>query len=425
MNVPLATVFSLCLAGFLGAGNSTAAAIELPDPLRSSAGKTITAPAQWEQRRAEIIALYETHVFGPRITTTAKASFELRTEKPDALGGIAVRREIRIYLLGAKTGPWLDLLLYLPKGAPTKVPAFFGFNYMGNQSVTAEDDVTITPAWIRPAANTPGIVKNRATAENRGAQARRWPLELILRRGYAVATACFGEVEPDDVTGWTRSPLRTALGLRTTGERSLGDPGAIAIWAFGASRVLDCLESIPEIDATRVALTGHSRMGKTALWAAALDRRFALVVSNNSGEGGAALARRKQGERIADSVKLSGYWYTPRYRDYVDREEHLPVDAHWLLALIAPRPLYVSSATQDLWADPEGEFLAARHASAVYALWGHGGVTGELPPPDTPVGQHIGYHIRTGPHDILAADWSHHLDFADRFWRPAAPANRR
>ena len=395
-----------CLADGLG----------LPDPLGLAEGKTVGNAAQWESRRAEIVSLYEEHVFGPQVKAAAKPVFELRSENPDDLGGIAVRREIRVYLLGGRTGPWMDLLVYLPKHAVGKVPAFFGYNYMGNQSVTREDGITVTAAWVSGAPGAPGIVNNHATPENRGAQARRWPVELIVRRGYALATACFGEVDPDNFPGWTRSPLRAALGLRTTGERTTGDVGAIAVWAFGASRALDCLESLSEIDASRVAITGHSRMGKTALWAAALDRRFALVVSNNSGEGGAALARRKQGERIADSIKLSGYWYAPRYQDYVNREEDLPVDAHFLLSLIAPRPLYVSSATQDSWADPEGEFLSAVHAGPVYALLGFKGLGVEnMPPPDTRVGERIGYHIRTGPHDILEADWKHQLDFADRF----------
>ncbi len=400
-------------------GPARADDLRLPDPLKLADGMLVKTPSEWEKRRAEIVSLYETHVYGPRVKSDAKASFEVRSEKPDALGGLAVRREIRVYFLGDKSGPWMDLLVYLPKDASEKVPVFFGFNYMGNQSVTNEDDVSVTPAWIRHAPNVPGIVDNHATVENRGAQARRWPLELIIRRGYAVATACFGEVEADEPSGWTRSPLRQMLGLRTAGVRGSEDVGAIGIWAFAAGRALDCLATVPEIDATRVALTGHSRMGKTALWAAALDRRFALVVSNDSGEGGASLARRKLGERIADSVKSSGYWYSPRYSEYVNREETLPVDAHFLMALIAPQPLYVSSATEDVGADPEGEFLATWHVGGVYALYGFRGLDiPTMPTPDTSVGDRVGYHVRKGIHDILEADWKHHLDFADRFLKP-------
>ena len=394
-----------------------AAELNLPDPLRFTSGETVKDPAAWARRRAEIIALYEQHVFGRTPGTTTKPIFEVRSEKRDALGGLATRREIRIYLLGDKTGPWCDLLLYVPTGATGRVPAFLGLNFPGNQGVTSEPDIPITPAWVIAFKGVPGIVKNHATDENRAAQSRRWPLELILKRGYAVATAGYAEIEPDRADAWQTNPLRRGLGQPASAtERAPDEWGSVGVWAFGLSRALDYLQTTPEIDASRVALTGHSRLGKTALWAGARDQRFALVISSCSGEGGAALARRKLGERISDSIKGSGYWYCPRYKDYVDREETLPVDAHLLLSLIAPRPLYIGSATEDLWADPEGEFLAARHAGPVYALWGFGGVGREtMPPPDTAVGDRIGYHVRTGPHDILAADWKHHLDFADRF----------
>jgi hypothetical protein len=194
--------------------------------------------------------------------------------------------------------------------------------------------------------------------------------------------------------------------------------GAIGAWAWGLSRIVDVLARDKAIDSSRIALMGHSRLGKTALWAGAQDTRFALIISNDSGEGGAALARRKSGERIADSVKTTYFWYTPKYREYVNREEALPVDAHFLISLIAPRPVYVASATEDLWADPVGEFLAAKNAEPVYRLFGKAGLgVDRQPPPDRSVGDFIGYHVRTGKHDIIAADWAHHLDFADRHLR--------
>ena len=417
MNKTIRIFTGLLVLTIAGSLFGYAAELNLPDPLQFADGHKLASVREWEQRRVEILALYKNHVFGHTPPAPARPTFEVRSEKRDALDGLALRREVRIYLLGTKDGPWMDVLLYLPNAAPKPVPAFLGLNYMGNQSITAEPDIAITPAWIRNIPGVAGIVANHAMEKNRAAQARRWPLQLILRRGYAVATACYCEIEPDNADAWKHNPLRTALRDPKAGdERAPQEWGAIGVWAFGLSRALDYLETVPQINARRVAVTGHSRLGKTALWAGAQDTRFALVISNDSGEGGAALARRKQGERIADSVKQSGFWYCPRYRDYVDREEALPVDAHWLLALTAPRPLYVSSATQDLWADPEGEFLAARHTGTVYALWGYRGIEqATMPPPDTSIGARIGYHIRTGPHDILEADWKHHLDFADRF----------
>lgn len=389
--------------------------LNLPDPLVRADGKPVRSTRDWlEHRRPEIIALYKENVYGHGPKSRPKPSFQLLEDKPAARGGLARRKRVRIFLLGDNDGPWADLLLYLPNRARGPVPAFLGMNYLGNQSVTDEPDIPITPAWIRD-LGVPSIVNNAATEGSRGAQVRRWPFEAILGKGFAVATLCYAEVEPDNPKG-EPSKLRKGLLSRYPDEKQ--DWGAIGLWAFGLSRALDYLETEPGIDRKRVALTGHSRLGKTALWAGAQDTRFALVISNDSGEGGASLARRKQGERISDSLRSSAFWYTPKYRQYVDKEETLPVDAHFLISLIAPRPVYVSSATLDTGADPEGEFLAAKAAEPVYRLFGKAGLgISAFPPPDRSYGDAIGYHVRTGSHDILAADWEHHLNFAARHFR--------
>ena len=159
-------------------------------------------------------------------------------------------------------------------------------------------------------------------------------------------------------------------------------------------------------------MIGHSRTGKTALWAAAQDERFAIAISNNSGAGGAALARRIFGEAVTHSPEI---WFCRNYRRFANNEAALPVDQHELIALIAPRPVYVASATEDLWADPRGEFLSALHAEPVYRLFGLRGLgVSEMPAADKPVGETIGYHLRTGKHDITAYDWQQYLNFADR-----------
>ncbi len=267
-----------------------------------------------------------------------------------------------------------------------------------------------------PNGKDTGVDDNRAKASSRGTLAGRWPVKLLHDRGYATATAYCGDVFPDHADGRKASVL-PSLGYVVHDDRMVSgdEPGAISTWAWQLSRILDWLVTLPEIDPTRVIVVGHSRLGKTALWAGAGDERFAMVVSNESGCGGAALERRNYGETVRRITTSFPHWFAPTFATYAGRETELPVDQHVVLAMTAPRPLYVSSAVEDRWADPRGEFLAAVAAGPVWGLFGREGLgTDAFPAVDTPIGSTIGYHIRSGPHDITAVDWGHFADFATR-----------
>ena len=393
-------------------------AYALPPLMTAGDGTPVRTAADWEKRREELRSLLETRMFGRAPGRPDGLTFTLEDRDGAALGGKAVRKQVAINVRGLT----FHLLLYLPANAPRPVPVFVSLGFGPNQTVSADPGITLRGTWAQNKET--GRVEVQAPQEpSRGSAASRWPVETILGRGFGVAIVYYGDIEPD---------IAGAMGVGIRGKylkagQSVLDAdqwGAIAAWAWGLSRALDCLEADPDVDGRRVAVIGHSRLGKTALWAGALDERFALVISNDSGEGGAALARRKFGERTESITGVFPHWFCSRYREYAGREEALPVDQHELLALVAPRPLYVASATEDLWADPRGEFLAARAAEPVYRLLGRPGLgVDEMPAPDRPVGGSIGYHLRRGKHALTAYDWEQYLDFADRHL-PGARASR-
>ncbi len=388
----------------------------LPDVLAGPDGRPATSSDDWKSRcRPHQFALLEANVYGRRLPDAVvfPVGEPERAEVKLADGMRATRLQARLKLGSDKKAPVVDVLLYLPR-AEKPVPVFLHLNFKGNQAAHPDPGIRITQAWLRNDEKR-GIVNNRATEASRAARPGRWPVEALLARGYGLATACYGDIFPDKPDGRAESVL-AALGRPVEGELAADEPGAIAAWAWGLSRILDWLVQQPEIDATRVIVVGHSRNGKAALWAGACDQRFAMVVSNESGCGGAALERRNYGETIADITKRFPHWFCPKFATFAGREVDLPIDQHVLLAMVAPRPLYVASAVDDRWADPRGEFLAAVAAEPVWKLFGQEGLgTAEWPAVDTPVGSgRIGYHVRSGKHDLLEYDWQRFADFADR-----------
>lgn len=379
----------------------------LPDPLISVDGKPITTVEAWEaKQRPYILQLFTDHVYGPIPGKPAGLRFQVTDTDNNALNGMAIRKQVTIYFGDGNNAPSMDVLLYLPKKS-SPAPVFVGLNFNGNHTVS--NDPAIKPARILKKKD-PQLSDSQAIASSRGSSSGRWPLQAIIEKGYGVATAHYYDLEPDDKDGW-KEGIRTTLKDKLQMEPDAWS--AIGAWSWGLSRIQDYLETDRHVEAGKTILLGHSRLGKTALWAGANDRRFSKVISNDSGEGGAALSRRWFGETIRDLNTSFPHWFIAAYKNYNDHPEQLPVDQHMLLALIAPRPLYVASAEEDQWADPKGEFLSAKNAEPVYRLYGLKGLgVGTMPAADHPVGQTIRYHMRTGKHDINLYDWAQYLEFA-------------
>ena len=385
-------------------------AYTLPDPLVMANGERVTSAETWRTtRRPEILDLFRTHVYGRSPSRPKGMTFKVFDNEPNALNGKATRRQVTVFFTGKEDGPKMDILLYIPSGAPRPVPTFLILNFNGNHAVNPDPGIRLSTSWM-PKGH-PGVVNSRATEATRGSEASRFPVEAILARGYALATIYYGDIDPDFHDGFRNGVHPTF----DQGRRGPDSWGAIAAWAWGLGRALDYLETDRDLDAHRVAVLGHSRLGKTALWAGAEDERFAIVISNDSGAGGAALSKRFFGETVEVLNRNFPHWFCENFRKYSANEAALPIDQHELIALIAPRPCYAASAQQDRWADPRGEFLSCLHADPVYRLLGTDGLpVTDMPRVGHPVLGTLGYHIRPGAHDLTPYDWDRYMDFADK-----------
>ncbi|MFW6152403.1 MAG: alpha/beta hydrolase family protein [Verrucomicrobiota bacterium] len=364
--------------------------LSLPDPLVTSSGNRATTPDQWQTRRPEILELFQRHVYGRApVGRPDTLRFDVKKTDKEAMGGMSTRKLVDIHFSGNGGKGVIHLAVFIPNKAPAPVPGFLLICNRGRENI----DPT------------------------RKQKSPFWPAEEIVGRGYVAASFHNSDLDPDNNDGFKN------------GVHGIFDPevsprpddawGAIAAWAWGASRVMDYFETDGDVDATRMAVVGHSRGGKASLWCGARDERFALVISNNSGCTGAALARRKRVETVSMINKRFPHWFCDNYKKFNNKEDELPVDQHMLIALIAPRPVYVASASQDKYCDIKGEFLSCVHAEPVYRLFGLSGLgTTEMPEPEEPLHTgHIGYHIRKGEHNLTVYDWNRYMDFADKHWR--------
>jgi hypothetical protein len=372
---------------------------ELPAILELESGERVEQPGTWWQsRRPQLLRLFKKHMYGQLPGEPPTMRIKQHEVSKAALDGEATRRQLTIHFTDKEQGPQLEVLIYLPNDVAGPAPVFTMLNFDGNHATWPD----------------PEIRKQAHLNDARGSDKGRYPIDQIIDRGYGVVTAYYGDLFPDRADGFQDSVyqmFKDDWGLDSEG----GNWSAISAWAWGLHRMMDYCEQASDIDSNRVVVMGHSRLGKTALWAGATDQRFVAVIDNASGCGGSALFRRRYGERAYHIDTNFPHWFRDRFSEYRENESALPVDQHQLLALSAPRPLLVNAMTKDQWADPKGMFLSAKHASAVWRFLGEEGLAAEsMPGPGEPILSRVGYHLRAGEHDVTPEDWAVYLDFADK-----------
>ena len=359
-------------------------AYTLPEVLKTAAGKTVRSVKAWEKtRRPEILGLFADNIYGQMPLNYDSIRYSITHEDKNSMNGKAHLKEVLIEVFNQSKSVRINLVLFIPNNALKPAPAFLLINNRGKEN----------------------------TDPTRMLKSEFWPAEVLIDGGYAITALQVNDLAPDNKETFMNGALQLYP------EQLNADNGmrAIGAWGWGASRVMDYLETDPQIDAKRIALTGHSRGGKASLWAAANDQRFALCISNCSGNTGAALARRQFGERVKVINSAFPHWFNANYKKYNDHEELLPVDQHMLISLIAPRPVYATNASEDLWADPKGTFLSLKNAEEVYALYGLKSKLPGVPPGlNMPIIESpLAYHNREGKHDLTVYDWKQFIKFAD------------
>lgn len=360
----------------------------LPDVLKTTSGNVVDNKAMWEKvRRPEVLQLFENNVYGQMPKSFDSIRYSITNKDASAMNGKAQLKQVLIEVFNNSKSVKINLILFVPNNVKKPVPAFLLINNRGRSN----------------------------TDPSRVMKSDFWPAEMLIDSGYAIAAFHVSDLAPDNKETFGNGVLQMYP------EQLAADNGmrAIGAWALGASRVMDYFEKDADINAQKVAVVGHSRGGKASLWAAAEDKRFAICISNCSGNTGAALSRRQFGERISNINTTFPYWFNTNYKKFNDKEDLLPVDQHMLISLIAPRPVYATNASKDLWADPKGTFMSLKNAEKVFALYG---IKSNLPanPPEinNPViNSALGYHNREGEHNLTMYDWSNFIKFANYHYK--------
>ena len=367
---------------------------DLPPLLVTAEGERVSTPQDWMTvRRPQILSLFSNLVYGRVPVPESPIETEYKVLKTDKnfMDGKATRQDVRIRFTNDKGKAEMVIVLYVPNDTAKPAPAFMKHSFNNTRS----RDFDVHPSQQ-------GKIRNG------------WPLGEFFDRGYAFVAVYQQDLVGHNEVGFGRGIHRLFYSKGQSFPKAR-QWGVLAAVAWGAMRAMDYLETRDDVDHTRVAIMGHSKMGKATLWTAAQDQRFAMAISAQSGCAGAALWRRRSGETLEKMVTRFPYWLCRNASKFVNQEDDLPVDQHMLLALIAPRPLYVASGVEDTWADARGEYLSAFHASEVYRLLGKQGLTSEKSPPvnEAIIESDVGYHIRDGGHSVEPYDWQRFLDFAD------------
>ena len=380
----------------------------LPKLLVSKTGKKISTSEEWNKiRRPEIFTMYEEYQFGKMPSAPKNIQSKITEDYTTTLNGKAIRRQVTVFLTDDKTHK-MDLLIYLPLKNTKPSPLLLHISFTANCNMVNDPAVPQTEIWNREGKKVPASTSTFATKLN---------VEKFIDEGFGIATVYYGDIEPDFKEGINYG-IRGVYIKKGESNPAPNEWGAISAWAWGLSRAMDYFETDKKIDSKKIALFGVSRLGKTVLWTGAHDTRFAMVIANCSGEGGAALSRRNYGETIAHLSHPTRYEYqfAKNYQSFGDRVSEFPIDAHMLISLIAPRPLLLETGDTDYWSDPKGEFEAAIAATPVYHLFNKKGMEDKkMPPAGTPVLNTLGYSMHSGGHGTVSLDWDIAIEFMKKY----------